>query len=121
MAARIREHLRLAKLFAQWVSTSPTFELSAPVSMGVVCFRATNSNTIDLDTFNSEIVESVNRSGRAYLNQTRLRGRTAIRLGLGNILTTEKHLRDGWELIQETARSLASGADSKNPSSTTSR
>jgi hypothetical protein len=28
-------------------------------------------------------------------------------LGLGNILTTEKHLRDAWELIQETARSLA--------------
>ena len=105
MAARIREHLRLAKLFAEWVSASPNFELSAPVSMGVVCFRATDGNATDLDIFNSEIVESVNRSGRAYLNQTKLRGRTAIRLGLGNILTTEKHLRDGWELIQETARS----------------
>jgi aromatic-L-amino-acid decarboxylase len=118
MAARIREHLRLAKLFAAWVSTSPHFELSAPVSMGVVCFRATNGNATDLDTFNSEIVESVNRSGRAYLNQTKLRGRTAIRLGLGNILTTEKHLRDGWELIQETARSIASGAGSKHPDPT---
>ena len=105
MAARIREHLRLAKLFAEWVSASPNFELSAPVSMGVVCFRAIDGNATDLDIFNSEIVESVNRSGRAYLNQTKLRGRTAIRLGLGNILTTEKHLRDGWELIQETARS----------------
>src|SRR5207248_1066792 len=105
MAARIREHLRLAKLFAEWVSASPNFELSAPVSMGVVCFRATDGNATDLDIFNSEIVESVNRSGRAYLNQTKLRGRTAIRLGLGNILTTEDHLRAGWEVIQETARS----------------
>src|SRR5437660_3238337 len=119
IAARIREHLRLAKLFAGWLSASPHFELSAPVSMGVVCFRATNGNATDLDIFNSEIVESVNRSGRAYLNQTKLRGRTAIRLGLGNILTTEKHLRDGWELIQETARSIASGAGSKNPISRT--
>jgi len=68
MAARIREHLRLAKLFAEWVSASPNFELSAPVSMGVVCFRATDGNATDLDIFNSEIVESVNRSGRAYLN-----------------------------------------------------
>jgi aromatic-L-amino-acid/L-tryptophan decarboxylase len=107
IAARIREHLRLAKLFAGWVSTSANFELSAPVSMGVVCFRAKNANATDLDTFNSEIVDSVNRSGRAYLNQTKLRGRTAIRLGLGNVLTTEKHLRDGWELIQQTARSIA--------------
>src|SRR6267378_1473590 len=121
IAARIREHLRLAKLFAGWISTSSNFELSAPVSMGVVCFRATNRNVTDLDTFNSEIVDSVNRSGRAYLNQTKLRGRTAIRLGLGNVLTTEKHLRDGWELIQETARSIASGARSKRPSSRAQR
>src|SRR5438132_2516831 len=77
-AARIREHRRLAKLFAGWLSASPHFELSAPVSMGVVCFRATNGNATDLDIFNSEIVVSVNRSGRAYLNQTKLRGRTAI-------------------------------------------
>ena len=121
IAARIREHLRLAKLFAGWVSTSPNFELSAPVSMGVVCFRATHVNATDLDAFNSEIVESVNRSGRAYLNQTKLHGRTAIRLGLGNILTTEKHLRDGWKLIQETARSIASDARLNNPDSTASR
>src|SRR6059058_5931524 len=99
----MREHLRLARLFGEWVSASDDFELSAPISMGVVCFRAKDK----IDAFNSRIVESVNRSGRAYLNQTKLRGQTVIRLGLGNILTTEKHLRDAWELIQETARSLA--------------
>jgi glutamate/tyrosine decarboxylase-like PLP-dependent enzyme len=99
----MREHLRLARLFGEWVSVSDKFELSAPISMGVICFRAKE----ETDAFNSRIVESVNRSGRAYLNQTKLRGRTVIRLGLGNILTTEKHLRDAWKLIRETARSLA--------------
>src|SRR6478609_289014 len=99
----MREHLRLARLFGEWVGASNDFELSAPISMGVVCFRAKD----EIDVFNSSIVESINRSGRAYLNQTKLRGQTVIRLGLGNILTTEKHLRDAWELIQETARSLA--------------
>src|SRR5436190_1528325 len=98
----MREHLRLARLFGEWVSASDDFELSAPISMGVVCFRAKDK----IDAFNSRIVESVNRSGRAYLNQTKLRGQTVIRLGLGNILTMEKHLSDAWELIQETARSL---------------
>src|SRR2546421_10964824 len=101
--ALMREHLRLARLFGEWVSASDDFELSAPISMGVVCFRAKDK----IDAFNSSIVESINRSGRAYLNQTKLRGQTVIRLGLGNILTTEKHLREAWELIQETARSLA--------------
>src|SRR5438046_6627244 len=104
--ALMREHLRLARLFGEWVAASDDFELSAPVSMGVVCFRAKH----ETDAFNSRIVESINQSGRAYLNQTKLRGQTVIRLGLGNILTTEKHLRDAWELIQETARSVSSSS-----------
>jgi hypothetical protein len=29
-----------------------------------------------------------------------------MRIGLGNVLTTEEHLRKGWELIQETASTL---------------
>ena len=124
--ALMREHLRLARLFAEWVSASDDFELSAPVSMGVVCFRFVRSvvgvvdagprsptaatTNHDLDALNSAIVESINESGRAYLNQTKLRGQTVIRLGLGNILTTEKHLRDAWGLIQETARLVSSSS-----------
>jgi aromatic-L-amino-acid/L-tryptophan decarboxylase len=99
MAARIREHLRLARLFAEWVQHDPRFELSAPVVMGVVCFRLRGSGDDD----NSAVVEKINASGKAYLTQTKLRGRTAIRLGLGNILTTEQHLRNVWDLIQEGA------------------
>ena len=80
--------------------------------MGVVCVRAkpvgaAASRPEELernDIFNAAIVEAVNRSGRSYLNQTKLCGRTAIRLGLGNILTTEKHVRAAWQLIQETAQ-----------------
>lgn len=102
MAARIREHLRLAKLFAEWVRESAEFELAAPVSMGVVCFRAKRS-----DAFNSRLIEAINRSGKTYLNQTELRGRIVIRLGLGNILTTQKHLHAAWQLLQETAGNLA--------------
>jgi hypothetical protein len=35
------------------------------------------------------------------LMQTKLRGRVVMRLGLGNLLTTEKHLRRVWEIIRE--------------------
>jgi aromatic-L-amino-acid decarboxylase len=80
--------------------------------MPVVCFRfvagvadagLTNANT---DKLNSEIVERINASGRAYLTQTKLRGRTVMRIGLGNILTAEGHLRKGWEMIQKIADEL---------------
>jgi hypothetical protein len=29
-----------------------------------------------------------------------------MRIGLGNVLTTEEHLRKGWEIVQETANNL---------------
>jgi aromatic-L-amino-acid decarboxylase len=107
LAARIRDHLRLAKLLADWIRNDKRFELSAPIVMGVVCFRF-KGGTDDqkTDGMNSQIVERINASGRAYLTQTKLHGRTVMRIGLGNILTTEQHLRSAWEMIQETADRL---------------
>lgn len=40
LIARLREHCRLARLFATWVEKSPDFELMAPVPFALVCFRA---------------------------------------------------------------------------------
>jgi aromatic-L-amino-acid decarboxylase len=108
LAARIRDHLRLARLFADWIGTGKGFELSAPVVMGVVCFRFKGGGDDQkTDEINREIVERINASGRAYLTQTKLRGRTVMRIGLGNVLTTEQHLRNVWEFIQNTANELA--------------
>ena len=33
-----------------------------------------------------------------------------MRIGLGNVLTTEQHLRNVWELIQNTAEEIGSGS-----------
>src|SRR5438093_9360994 len=120
MAARLQEFIRLANLFADWINSDNGFELVARVSMGVVCFRwvgsarradrtpqrAVPTGESDLDALNSEIVGRINASGRAYLTQTKLRDRTVMRIGLGNVLTTEEHLRTAWEMIQETANEL---------------
>jgi aromatic-L-amino-acid/L-tryptophan decarboxylase len=103
MAARLREFVRLANVLAEWIKSDDRFELAAPVSMGVVCFRFIGGDETKVDQLNSEIVEKINASGRAYLTQTKLRGRTAIRIGFGNVATTEEHLRKAWEMIQETA------------------
>jgi aromatic-L-amino-acid/L-tryptophan decarboxylase len=70
----------------------------------VICFRFVDSDENKLDQLNSDIVEQINASGRAYLTQTKLHGRTVMRIGLGNVLTTEEHLRKAWELIGETAQ-----------------
>jgi aromatic-L-amino-acid decarboxylase len=129
MAAWLGQYIRLAKIFAGWVRADDRFELAAPVSLGVVCFRfvgregslgrpspaarpavasyqANRPNESEIDQLNSEIVEKINADGRAYLTQTKLRGRTVMRIGVGNVLTTENHLREAWEMIQETATAL---------------
>jgi aromatic-L-amino-acid decarboxylase len=103
---RLREQIRLANLLASWIKKDNRFELAAPVSMGVVCFRFLRGDKNEIDRLNSEIVERINASGRAYLTQTKLRRLTVMRIGLGNVLTTEEHLRKAWEIIQETASKL---------------
>ena len=101
LAARIREHCRLAQLFASWVDESPDWELMAPVPLGLVCFRARHS-----DSLNESIMHGVNASGRALLSHTRLNDKLTLRLSIGNIRTTEKHVRDVWGLLNEQLQSL---------------
>ncbi len=103
---RLREQIRLANLLADWIKKDNRFELAAPVSMGVVCFRFVGADEKKLDNLNSKLVEQINASGRAYLTQTKLRGRTVMRIGLGNVLTTEEHLRKAWEMIRKIAADL---------------
>lgn len=108
IAARIREHLRLANLFTNWVEVDPRFELAAPTVMGVVCFRIKADDDGAADRANSRAVETINAGGETYLMQTKLRGRSVMRLGLGNILTTEENVRRAWEIIQRTVAEIAS-------------
>ena len=102
LAARIREHCRLARLFAAWVDESPDWELMAPVPLALICFRARpKSEDDDGEALNEGIIERVNASGRALLSQTRLNDKLTLRLSLGNIRTTESHVRDIWKLLNE--------------------
>ena len=115
IAARIREHLRLARVWAQWVNDDPLFTLAAPVSMGVVCFRFVPPGVSEArcDRLNEAIVAAVNASGDAYLTHTSLRGRIAMRIGLGNVLTAERHLARAWECVRREACEVASRVDGR--------
>jgi len=98
MEARIREHCRLAELFASWVEADPYYSMAAPVTMAVVCFRFEAP-----DAINERIVDAVNAGGDAYLTHTVLRGRTVMRIGVGNVLTEERHLALAWRRIRDEA------------------
>ena len=68
----------------------------APVPLGLVCFRAVGD-----DGLNESIMHGVNASGRALLSHTRLNDKLTLRLSIGNIRTTEKHVREVWQLLNE--------------------
>lgn len=108
LRARLREHLRLARLLAGWVDAHPDFERLAPVPFSVVCLRARPSSRTmsdaELDTFNETVMHAVNAAGDVFLSHTRLRGAFAIRVAIGNVRTTDTHVRRVWELLQEHAR-----------------
>jgi len=75
------------------------------VPLGLVCFRARPEGARDLDALNEAIMHRANASGRALLSHTRLNDKLTLRLSIGNIRTTERHVRQVWELLNEELRS----------------
>jgi aromatic-L-amino-acid decarboxylase len=106
MQQRLRAHIALAQRFATWVEAEPGWEILAPHPLSVVCFRSTSEGDEGdaLDEHNARIVDAVNATGEAFLSTTRLDGRLAIRVAIGNERTTEDDLRAVWTLLREAAQ-----------------
>ena len=112
LAARIREHCRLARLLASWIEASPDWELMAPVPFALVCFRACPSVAGEteeiqakrLNALNEAIMHGVNATGKALLSHTKLNDKLTLRLSIGNIRTAERHVRQVWELLNAELR-----------------
>jgi aromatic-L-amino-acid decarboxylase len=116
LAARIREHCRLAQLFASWIEESTDWELMAPTPFALVCFRAhpprVDGGTEEvedkrLDVLNEAIMHGVNATGKAFLSHTKLNDKLTLRLSIGNIRTTEQHVRQVWGLLNEQLKLLS--------------
>jgi aromatic-L-amino-acid decarboxylase len=91
----IREHLRLAALFEEWVAAEPGWELCAPRSFSLVCFRKEGS-----DEENESIMQRANDSGEIFLSHTKLDGRFVLRLAIGNARTTETDVAFAWDVLR---------------------
>ena len=98
LQVRIREAVRLAALFEEWVRAEPGWEISAPRHFSLVCFRHEGS-----DEHNEDIVERVNRSGELFLSHTRVADRYVLRLAIGNERTSEEDVRRAWAALRAAA------------------
>jgi aromatic-L-amino-acid/L-tryptophan decarboxylase len=103
---RLRRHIELAQDFASWVRAEPDWEVLAPHPLSVVCFRyaPASANEAQRDALNTEILRAVNESGEAFLSHTKIGGRYAIRLAIGNLRTQRDDVEAAWNLLKRQTR-----------------
>jgi len=94
----IREHVRLAQQFVEWIRKDDRFELAAPAPLNLVCFRHKAG-----DAANQGIMDRLNRSGDLFLTHTKLNGKLTLRMSIGQTHTKARHVENAWRRIQQEA------------------
>jgi len=97
----IREHVRLAQQFVEWVRSDSRFELAAPAKLNLVCFRLRYG-----DQANQTLMDRLNGSGDLYLTHTKLDGKLTLRLCVGQTNTEARHVERAWQRIRQEAARL---------------
>jgi aromatic-L-amino-acid decarboxylase len=95
LQAMIRENVRLAAVFEEWVRGTPGWTIEAPREFSVVCFRKNGS-----DAENEAILERANATGELFISHTKLNGRYVLRLAIGSARTTEADVRRAWDVLR---------------------
>jgi aromatic-L-amino-acid decarboxylase len=98
----IRRHVELVQAFDAWVREDPRFEVATPPSLHLVCFRLQAG-----DEATEALLARLNDDGGIYVTHTKVEGRTAIRMSIGNTLTERRHVERAWSLIADVAGSVA--------------
>ena len=103
LASRIKNHIKLAKEFAEWVDNENDFELMAPVLFSTICFRYNPGNKTEeeLNNLNEKLFEKVNSAGKIFLSHTKLNGKFVIRLTIGSIRHERRHIEEAWQIIKK--------------------
>ncbi|HSD64280.1 MAG TPA: pyridoxal-dependent decarboxylase [Ignavibacteriaceae bacterium] len=107
----LREHIRLAKLFSQWIDAYPKFERMAEVNFSVVCFRfhpPDISEEKQLNELNEKLLNNINDSGKLFISHTKINDKFILRVSIAGLRTEEKHVKDAWIMIRKEAEKLLS-------------
>ena len=103
---KIRQHIAWAQRLEKEIAQTPDFEILAPVSLNLVCFRYAPQGQEDLNTLNEKLLQAINATGKAYLTHTKLRGQYTLRMVIAQTNTTWEHVAAAWTMIQHLAQAL---------------
>ena len=84
LGAAIERNCAQAAHLGALVEKHPDFELLAPVTLNIICFRFAPADTGNLDALNDEIVIALQETGIAAPSTKRIGGQLAIRVNITN-------------------------------------
>ena len=103
---RFREHIQWATELEQKIAAQPDFEIMAPRTLNLVCFRYHPENLDDedqLDNLNMQLEQKLNDSGKLFLTHTRVKGKYTLRMVTGQTYLQKRHVESAWQFIREAA------------------
>ena len=96
----IDRQMALASQFAERIRGSSHFELTTPMFVPILNFRLKNTGTDDdLVRRHLALVDRVTRDGRRWISETRVCGRSVLRMMVISYLTGEEQLTDLWTVL----------------------
>jgi aromatic-L-amino-acid decarboxylase len=103
LQAKLRAHISLARELAETIGQEEEFELMAPVTLNLVCFRLKPKGIEDekqLNEINEKLLKKINATGQIYLSHTKLNGKFVIRMQIGQTNVEKRHVENAWRLVQ---------------------
>jgi aromatic-L-amino-acid/L-tryptophan decarboxylase len=100
---KLRNHLRLAGEFAEKIGQEDDFELMAPVTLNLICFRYKPKDIEDeqiLNRLNEDLLKKINATGKAYMTHTKVNGKFTIRMVIAQTNVGRENVEKAWELVQ---------------------
>lgn len=98
----IRNHLQLTKELETKMRERSDFEILAPISLNLICFRykpAGLTDEAELEKLNAALMQRINATGKAFLTHTKLNGKYVIRVVIGQSNVEQRHVEELWALI----------------------
>ncbi len=110
----IDRQMKLAQGFVGWLNSSEHFELAVPQVLPIVAFRVKENGTSPEQTaaVHADIVEEVTRDGQRWISETKVDGKSVLRMMVISYLTEERHLVALQKALEAAAKKLRVGAGS---------
>jgi aromatic-L-amino-acid/L-tryptophan decarboxylase len=111
---KLRYQIKLALWLKGEMQKSGNFDILAPVSLNLICFRyhpAGMDSEEQLNTLNEKILLALNGTGKMYITHTKLKGKYTLRFAASQTYVREEHVRQAWDIIRQKAQETAKHFD----------